>query len=68
MASMSNAAELMYKTPGGVRHEIQPIRMRYLQSDFRAWKEPLSELYMLNITLYSNHSRLIDYAWKRNNR
>ena len=30
MASMSNVAELMYKTSGGVRHEIQPIRMRYL--------------------------------------
>ena len=24
--------------PGGVRHEVRPIRMRYLSSDFRAAK------------------------------
>ena len=34
--------------PGGVRHEIRPIRMRFLQSDCRAWKEPFSELYIIN--------------------
>ena len=27
---------------GSVRQEIRPIRMRYLWSDFRAWKEPSS--------------------------
>ena len=26
-------------TAGGVRHEIRPIRMRYLYSDFRGWEE-----------------------------
>ena len=25
-----------------VRHQIRPIRMRYLWSDFSAWKEPFS--------------------------
>ena len=26
---------------GSVRHEIWPIRICYLYSDFRAWREPL---------------------------
>ena len=39
--------------PGGVRHEIRPIRMRYLWSDFRAWEEPFSEVYMVKFSLYS---------------
>ena len=34
-----------YMLPGDVRHEIRPIRMRYLQSDFCARKEPFSEVY-----------------------
>ena len=34
--------------PGGVRHETRPIRMQFLQSDCRAWKEPFSELYIIN--------------------
>ena len=29
---------------GGVRHEIRPIRMCYLWSDFRAGEEPFSEV------------------------
>ena len=36
-----------------VRHEIRPIRMRYLWSDFRAWKELFSEVYMMTFLLYS---------------
>ena len=39
--------------PGGVRHEIRPIRMRHLQSDFRAWKELFSEAYVVKFSLYS---------------
>ena len=27
---------------GSVRHEIRPIRMRYLWSDLSTWKEPFS--------------------------
>ena len=38
---------------GGVRHEIRLIRMRYLLSDFRAWEEPFSEVYMVKFSLYS---------------
>ena len=39
--------------PGGVRHEIRPIRMRHLQSDFRARKEPFWEVYVVKFSLYS---------------
>ena len=38
---------------GGVRHEIRPIRMRYLWSDFRAGEEPFSEVYMVKFSIYS---------------
>ena len=31
-----------YMLPGDVRHEIRPIRMRYLQSDFCAREQPFS--------------------------
>ena len=34
-------SELCTRT-GSVRHEIRSIRMRYLWSDFSAWKEPFS--------------------------
>ena len=27
--------------PGGVRHKIRPIIMRYFKSDFHAWQEPV---------------------------
>ena len=37
----------------GVRHEIRPIRLRYLWSDFRASEEPFSEVYMAKFSLYS---------------
>ena len=33
--------------PGGVRHEVRPIRMRYFSSDFRASEEPFSEVFMV---------------------
>ena len=39
--------------PGGVCHEIRPIRMRHLWSDFRARKEPFSEVYVVKFSLYS---------------
>ena len=38
---------------GGVRHEIRPIRMCYLWSDFRAGEEPFSEVYMVKFSIYS---------------
>ena len=41
-----------YMLPGDVRHEIRPIRMRYLQSDFCARKEPFSEVYMVKVSVY----------------
>ena len=39
--------------PGGVRHQIRPIRMRHLWSDFGAWKEPFTEVYVVKFSLYS---------------
>ena len=44
---------VLHFVAGSVRHEIRPIRMRYLWSDFRAWKEPFSEVYMMTFSLYS---------------
>ena len=38
---------------GGVRHEIRPIRMRQLKSDYRARKELFSEVYVVKFSLYS---------------
>ena len=38
---------------GGMHHEIRPIRMRHLWSDFRAWKEPFAEVYVVKFSLYS---------------
>ena len=32
----ANYAWNIQEYPGGVRHEVRPIRMRYLSSDFRA--------------------------------
>ena len=35
---------------GGVRHEIRPIRMLHLYSDFRARKESFSEVYVVKFS------------------
>ena len=43
MAKLCNSRIIKVR-PGGVRHEIPPIRMR---------KEPFSEVYMVKILLYS---------------
>ena len=50
---MVDRQEIETNIAGGVRHEIRPIRMRYLWSDFRAWEEPSSEVYMVKFSIYS---------------
>ena len=51
--------------PGGARHEIPPIRMRHLWSDFRAWKEPSSEVYVVKFSLYSKLVYVMSALYRR---
>ena len=54
-----------YMLPGNVRHEIRPIRMRYLQSDFCARKEPFSEVYMVKVSVYFKLVLVISTLYRR---
>ena len=54
-----------YMLPGDVRHEIRPIRMRYLQSDFCARKEPFSEVYMVKVSVYFKLVLVISTLYRR---
>ena len=35
-----------------MRHEIRPIRMHHLKTDYRAWKESFSGVYVVKFSLY----------------
>ena len=48
-----------------MRHEIRPIRMRHLQSDFLARKEPFSEVYVVKFSLYSKLVLVISTLYRR---
>ena len=48
-----------------MRHEIRPIRMRHLQSDFRAREELFSEVYVVKFSLYSMLVLVISTLYRR---
>ena len=50
---------------GCMRHEIRPIRMRHLYSDFRARKEPFWEVYVVKFSLYSKLVLVISTLYRR---
>ena len=41
---------MFHRVPGGVRHEIQPIRMRYFINSFRERKQHSGEVSVLKIS------------------
>ena len=52
------------QAPGGVRHEIRPIIMRYLWSDFGSWKDGFLESYAFEFSLFSNRVVLFSKLYR----
>ena len=65
MTCLVLSLDSLVSVPGGVRHEIRPIRMCHLESDFRAWKEPFSEVYAVKFSLDSKLLLVISTLYRR---
>ena len=48
-----------------MRHEIRPIRMPHLKSDFRARKELSAGVYVVKFSLYSKLVLVISLLYRR---